>query len=307
MFLSSSSSSDEASTPKRPKAIRVAEHVKPKDIFAAIFVEGWEDQCISKVDRASGETKDFFVAKCPKCTKSLLSNKKSNYTNPVDHVKRCMGTSAVTRAAKEHRKAATMSKDGKVAPTAQASILNAMCMANEQDIVLHRMAVLVTVFNLAIVLFKDPEFLMAILMEAADIDLFVDTLVWLTFIVEEKIAAEMKGKRGMIYHDGWTKFGVHYVCLFASYMVKCPGVELAKNSFKSVMTLITVSTLPHDEDDNATATAFNAKSHAKFFTTAFNNIGFNQVCEFATGQCGKTGIAMLCHTCLPSCPARLTP
>ena len=36
------------------------------------------------------------------------------------------------------------------------------------------MSVLVTVFNLAIDLFEDPEFLMAIVMDSVDIDLFVD-------------------------------------------------------------------------------------------------------------------------------------
>ena len=42
----------------------------------------------------------------------------------------------------------------------------------------------------------------------------------------------MKGKKGMIYHGGWSKFGVHYVCLIASYMVKLT----VKGKFKSVMT-----------------------------------------------------------------------
>ena len=145
------------------------------------------------------------------------------------------------------------------------------------------MSLLVTVFNLAIDLFKNPEFLIAVVMDSVGIDLFVDFLIWLVFVVEEKVAAEMKGKKGMIYHDGWSKFGVHYVCLFASYMVELSE----KGKFEFVMTLITVSTLPHDEDDNSTAVGFNAKTHAKFFTTAFNNLGIDKVSDFATGQCGE--------------------
>ena len=141
-------------------------------------------------------------------------------TNLVDHVKRCMGIEAVTCAVQEHRKAAAASKDGKMAPHVQSSILNSMCMANEQDMLLHRMSLLVTVFNLAIDFFKNPDFLIAIVMDSVGIDLFVDFLTWHVFVVEEKVAAEMKGKEGMIYHDGWSKFGVHYVCLFASYMVE---------------------------------------------------------------------------------------
>ena len=87
-------------------------------------------------------------------------------TNLVDHVKRCMGIEAVTCAVQEHRKAAAASKDGKVAPHAQSSTLNSMCMANEQDMLLHCMSLLVTVFNLAIDLFKNPEFLIAIVMDS---------------------------------------------------------------------------------------------------------------------------------------------
>ena len=53
------------------------------------------------------------------------------------------------------------------------------------------------------------------------------------------------------------------------------------------MTLITVSTLPHHEDDNSKAVAFNAEAHAKFFTAAFNKLGFDKVSDFATGQCDE--------------------
>ncbi len=38
-------------------------------------------------------------------------------------------------------------------------------------------------------------------------------------IVEGKIAVEMKGRKGTIIHDGWSKFSKHYVCLLACYMV----------------------------------------------------------------------------------------
>ena len=158
-----------------------------------------------------------------------------------------------------------------------------MCMANKQDTLLHCMRLLVTVFNLAIDLFKNPEFLITIVMDSVGIDLFVDFLTWHVFVVEEKVAAEMKGKKGMIYHDGWSKFGVHFVCLISSYMAELS----VKGKFESVMTLITVSTLPHHEDDNSKAVAFNAEAHAKNFTAAFNKLGFNKVSDFATGQCGE--------------------
>ena len=49
----------------------------------------------------------------------------------------------------------------------------------------------------------------------------------------------MKGKRGMMYHDSWSKFGVHYVYLFASYIVELSE----KGKLEFVMTLITILTL----------------------------------------------------------------
>ena len=69
-------------------------------------------------------------------------------------------------AVQEHRKTTAASKDEKVTPHVQSSILNSMCMANEQDMLLHRMSLLVTAFNLAIDLFKNPEFLIAIVMDS---------------------------------------------------------------------------------------------------------------------------------------------
>ncbi len=41
----------------------------------------------------------------------------------------------------------------------------------------------------------------------------------LSLIVEEKIAAEIKGKKGIIMHDGWSKYSRHYFCLIAKYSV----------------------------------------------------------------------------------------
>jgi hypothetical protein len=43
---------------------------------------------------------------------------------------------------------------------------------------------------------------------------FTNTMLELSLIVEEKIAAEMKGKRGIIMHDGWVNIpGTMFVCL----------------------------------------------------------------------------------------------
>lgn len=73
----------------------------------------------------------------------------------------------------------------------------------------------------------------------------------LTLIVEQKIAKEIKGKKGIIMHDGWSKFARHYVCLLACYLIGSgkrgnDGEEI----MEAVTTLLTCTTLPHDDEGN---------------------------------------------------------
>lgn len=80
---------------------------------------------------------------------------------------------------------------------------------------------------------------------------FVNTMLELSLIVEGKIATEMKGKKGIIMHDGWSKYARHFVCLLAAYMVSTGkrGID-GEEIMEPVMTLITCTTLPHDDEGN---------------------------------------------------------
>lgn len=54
-----------------------------------------------------------------------------------------------------------------------------------------------------------------------------DVIIVMARLVVEKISVEMKtATRGAIIHDGWSKFGRHYVCLFATYIG--PGREVVQ-------------------------------------------------------------------------------
>ena len=54
-----------------------------------------------------------------------------------------------------------------------------------------------------------------------------DVIIVLARLVVELISVEMKtATRGAIIHDGWSKFGRHYVCLFATYIG--PGREVVQ-------------------------------------------------------------------------------
>ena len=79
----------------------------------------------------------------------------------------------------------------------------------------------------------------------------LNTMLELTLIVEEKIAAEMKGKRGIIMHDGWSKFSRHFVCVLVAYMASTGKRSIdGEEIMEPVMALLTCTTLPHDDDGN---------------------------------------------------------
>jgi hypothetical protein len=73
----------------------------------------------------------------------------------------------------------------------------------------------------------------------------------LSLIVQEKVAAGMKGEKGIIMHDGWSKYSRHYVCLLAMYFLDTGKNDASGHQMmESVNTLMTVITLPQDEEEN---------------------------------------------------------
>ena len=154
-----------------------------------------------------------------------------------------------------------------------------------------------TIYNIPLTKVNDPVFRSLLSCSGTKVSYptLVNTMLELSLIVEEKIAAEMKGKRGIIMHDGWSKFSRHYVCLLVAYMASTGkrGIN-GEEVTKPVMTLLTCTTLPHDDDGNceesdgtavahATATTFNAEAHINLFKTTFKNLKI-KLSDFAIGQ-----------------------
>jgi hypothetical protein len=119
----------------------------------------------------------------------------------------------------------------------------------------------------------------------------------LSFIVEEMISAEIKGKKGIIMHGGWSKFARHYVCLLASYLIPNGKQDSeGEDVMEPVMTLLTCTTLPHDNgcndnedatisaDAKQTATKFNAETHVRLFKQTFENLDVGDIKDFVIGQ-----------------------
>ena len=97
-----------------------------------------------------------------------------------------------------------------------------MCQANSQDKSLAVLLELMCLHNVPPNKFRSESFMKFIDVKEKDIShaVLVETLLHLSLVVEEKIAKEMKGKKGCILHDGWSKYGCHYVALMVSYLVE---------------------------------------------------------------------------------------
>jgi hypothetical protein len=97
---------------------------------------------------------------------------------------------------------------------------------------------------------NDNDFCDVINCERTSHKTFTNTMLELSLIVEEKVAAGMKGKNGIIMHDGWSKYSRHYVCLLAAYLVDTGKNDASgQQMMESVNTLMTVPTLPQDEEE----------------------------------------------------------
>jgi hypothetical protein len=78
-----------------------------------------------------------------------------------------------------------------------------------------------------------------------------EVLLAMTVLVEKKLSAEMKeAKRGFIVHDGWTKFGVHFLALFAMFRAKREQLVdgVIESKIDTVISLLSVSPLIEVEE-----------------------------------------------------------
>jgi hypothetical protein len=98
---------------------------------------------------------------------------------------------------------------------------------------------------------NDSNFYDVINCERTSHKTFTNTMLELSLIVEEKIAAEMKGKKKNIIHNGGSKYSRHYVCLLAMYLVDAGKNDASGQQMtESISILMTVTTLPQDEEEN---------------------------------------------------------
>ena len=117
-----------------------------------------------------------------------------------------------------------------------------------------------------------------------------DVLFNLVPMVEEAITKEMKSAElGAIMHDGWSKFGTHYVALFAQYNRRSTTFigKVKKVTINPASVLLAVrpmlnvpvtdegkdesETEEDDEREEDEATGFTLEVHVKFFKDVFDS------------------------------------
>ena len=84
----------------------------------------------------------------------------------------------------------------------QQNIVDGLGYANAQDLSLLSLIELVTLHDLPQTKVKDPSFMKHLKVDGVGYKTLLDTLIHLMWVVEEKIAAEMKDNKGCILHDG---------------------------------------------------------------------------------------------------------
>ena len=154
----------------------------------------------------------------------------------------------------------------------------------------------------------------------------------LVHIVESHIAADLqKAKRGAIMHDGWSKFGTHYVAIFGQYnrtVIQNTG-KIQKTVLVPASALLamrpmagisekeetdTDENIENDSSDddeegnqeatNQEATTFTAEVHAEFFTDVMKSYNVDikdwvvcqvKLCFILFMSCFLTDITLGCR------------
>ena len=143
----------------------------------------------------------------------------------------------VTQARREYAE----SRDVDAVKMKRQSLLTQLHLVSDQDKGIYQALKLIVHHLIPISKLKDTTFTEMLKEAPVSIDVLMETMFHLTLVVEEKVSGEMKGKKGTILHDGWTRFGRHYVCLFSAFPSRVQ-VSL-KLSFTYLIIALTLDTL----------------------------------------------------------------
>ncbi len=221
----------------------------------------------------------------PNCTKKgsgIFIEEGKGYTNAFKHFSSCYGGD--TELYRLYMEAEQLSEQGSE-PT--GSFFNVASMTEQQQD-LFRWADLILEENLPLSTIEKKSFRsFGKVKHNFGVKRMKDTLSALSDIVKGKIADELKDtKHGAIMHDGWTMSGVHYIGLFACYIIKRKFRDNGTSNSEDVPVVTLLSCAPMgkidatDEEDTDTApigidsheersSKFTAEVHAAHFKQIF--------------------------------------
>lgn len=247
MSKKSSSSKNALSSTKFPG---VNDEINPKDIFQYIFPAGALPNPLYNDPKHPKATP--FVVVCPFCGDHTGMTTAKAYTNPVNHAmnKHFNNVEAKKDLDDSIRKAR---EDGGASTGIQEKLSKIWKKGSERERALFTWVKLVCLHNESIAKMTNKDFCSMLNCGKVSPPVFIKTLLELSLIVEEKIAKEMEGKKGVIMHDGWSKFARHYICLLAVYMVKTGRKLNEVEELEPVISMLTCTTLPYtstETDEN---------------------------------------------------------
>lgn len=199
-----------------------------------------------------------WTATCPKktCGAALKWKVGSGWTNPYDHLLACVGRKnpvgleelADAEIEKKNRKS-QMLLQFVPAPnqvgTQEEDGTTSLRLVGARDKAMATWIELIIAHNLPLDNVTKPIFKKLVNgSEDEKImigrDLVRDTILMLSYIIEGKVSTEMKSTPvGSIIHDGWSRYGAHYVCLIAVYQK-----EVRKGCEETVMSMLACSEMP---------------------------------------------------------------
>ena len=224
--------------------------VKTKEIFFTLFPDGYQPNPL--YGDLNPNEKEYYVTCSGKCNGNVTkSTSKTAYGNPVIHAKSCYGEANIIQYVLDSRATNDDVGNGASKRQTQSTLFSTfMEKPTPLEFALNIWMGLVCNYNTPITRMGDKVFCSFLTCEEVSYKTFVATMFELSLIVEAKIQVEMKGKVGTILHDGWSKYSRHYIALLASYMVNTTKRDgNGRKVMKSVITLLTCSTLPYHDDE----------------------------------------------------------
>ena len=136
------------------------------------------------------------------------------------HSKSCLGMDNCIKLVKFLRAHVSNSKKNGMFRSIQEKLIDSIFIENPKDKNLFRMIKLICEHNMSIIKIRDKRHVELLRdIEPVSHETVFSEILELSITIEEKISSEMKGRKGSILHDGWSRCGTHFFYLMACCVI----------------------------------------------------------------------------------------